>query len=87
MGYSFLSVNTMENFKTLASKHHQSRIPADFGSISQMPCGWGFCGCNAHDLGEAFFVRWWRQQDEKTMNLVKELVKAGRCQCQNHSHH
>lgn len=33
MGYSFLSVNTMENFKTLASKHHQSRIPADFGSI------------------------------------------------------
>ena len=27
-------------------------------------------------------MRWWRQQDEKTKNLVKELVKAGRCQCQ-----
>ena len=27
---------------------------------------------------EAFFVRWWRQQDEKTRALVKELVKDGR---------
>jgi len=32
---------------------------------------------------QAFFVRWWRQQDEKTMNLVKELVKAGRLEFTN----
>ena len=27
---------------------------------------------------QAFFVRWWRQQDEKTKALVKDLVKDGR---------
>ena len=42
----------------------------------------GFLRLQRRDLAEAFFVRWWRQQDEKTKNLVKELVKAGRCPCQ-----
>lgn len=32
---------------------------------------------------QAFFVRWWRQQDEKTKALVKDLVKDGRLEFTN----
>lgn len=32
---------------------------------------------------QAFFVRWWRQQDERTKALVKDLVKDGRLEFTN----